>query len=689
MNNTISKIFPEELRRVRLGMCYNSQSKEILFDKARAFDLTKVPSINHSFESGLGNFNFTTSSHSSASVFELMLGLNAEAEVGFSMCKGSVSRNMSLAHATSSNYQKICGYLSYTILGASMSVMSSTPKNQYQWMSKDFQDLYTELVNPEDNKTMNKINAYMKFRKYFGDGVVTKVDLTSGAYGKFEITSSNEAKSNQYALSASASIATVKGGASVSAMLDWKEKNATKDSQLSITTDWYPSTSPAKIWVNELYKLGIAEGMPSISDSAKLYDLPIPKEAKLPNFPKYIKPDVEKELPKNSDIDIEPKEENSTDIEDALKEMKDNFSVTDLVDESNEIIKSRKRSQSLNLKSSNLFDESIKDSFEPSIVTNDISVLQSEIGDYIPCGFRITPWEEIFPDLKLNFKPTLNSMFMAKLNMFYYTRLQFGQYLKFLSQLPYEDIKQDNMDFEVRSYFNICDTFLNTVIKDLSVESFDKTQYEMIINSFDESLKNLEKNGKFTNRNIYNIFFNNYGFFENNAYGVIPNFTAINNLYPSRFYPSIYLEITPPISGDEQKLKKMLAHAVRLYPIINKDGSCHLTFYSKGRWETSLFILSVGNIDMGYSMSTSMRLAKFKYNSLNELMHVIERGLKSHSIIVGSAIFPEGIEIVSSGYPSHTSDVIFKSIGHKDIGDGMIRGIAMFESFPFDSVYIN
>jgi hypothetical protein len=602
-----------------------------------------------------------------------------------------------MANASKDDHQKICGYLSYIISGAKVSIEKSIPEIQYSWMSEEFKYIYKKLIEAPTNE---KIKYYNEFTKIFGQGVVTQIDLTSGAYGKFEIVSDNSAESREYSLSGSVGISSPDGGGSVSSMIGWKNKNAEKNSSLSVIADWYPSTSPAQEWAIAVFNLAKEQGISILTDSAKLNSLPTPKEVKAPEFPKYEKPDSndqDNKIPK-SDSKYKPsEEENSKDIKDALQEMKDNFSVQNFVNESNEIVESRKRSKSLNIDPRNSFNEILMleddDSYpiEVSSIGGTLkSSFNSELGDYIPCGFKITPWEEIFPELKLSMEPTLTAIYIAKVNIFYYTRLQFGQYLQFLSQLPFSVTQQKNLDVEVSFYFLTCDKFLEQVTKDMYDTPFDEKKYNMTIASFDEYLTRLEETGDFTNRNIYKIFFENYKFFEDNAYGIIPyldsfeyHYQINTSLYPIEIVDG-YRDMGSFLdAGIHNKTKKVLEEAVRLYPVINKDGSIYLAFYSRGSWETSLKVMNFIQFDMNNS-SFGIKLPEFKYNSINKMMNVINIGIKSQKVGLVQFFFSIKQELGET-----VCNINFKSVGHKDIpkdGTFNVRGIAMFEDFPFDSV---
>ncbi len=629
----LSQLFPKELRLVRLGTCYDCVGRRLMLN-TRAFDLEHIPPNKFVFDPGLGSIDFTANSSSSSKVLEDYLGLDVNGKLGFTMCKASANFNMSVASATREDHQKICGYLSYRISGASITLQKSIPPIQYKWMSEEFQYMYDKLMKAPATE---KLKHYVEFTKMFGYGVVTHIDLVSGAYGKFEISSDDDASSNEakYGASATVGISGATKSLGLSAAAEWgkKSQEANRTASLSAHADWYPSTSPAKEWAVAVYELANEYGMSILTEKAKLQDLPTPREAKAPKFPEFKRPD-ETNIPKDENENEDDELRAMLDVlrqqdgdkaasmtneqwQASIQELKDLFKVKDVVEEAEKISSDATSRKEISEETSKrrFFNGNHGDSV-PRTRRSEKSSLgggathEADLGEYIPCGFKITPWIELFPALKLKILPTYNALNMAKVTVFYYTRLQFGQYLHFLSGLPSWLTEHEALDRDVWAYNQICEKFIREAQDKMSDGPFVTSKYVDVICSFEDMWWDKYESGYFTRiRDLYRSFFAHYAFFQEIAYGVVPHFQqawpsaqlADAIVYPAEWSlpgmerDSRYADCLVPnySQGRGQGVVTMrdkLAQAVRLYPVYNVNGRWNLAAYYDGEWRHRLHI---------------------------------------------------------------------------------------------------
>lgn len=696
----LSEMFPKELRMVRLGTCYNNLDNKLILN-TRAFNLENIPPNKLIFDPGLGSLDFISNSSSSINAFEGYFGASIKGEMGFSCCKASAELNMSLATANQDDNQKICSYLTYTIKGASISVMQSIPELQFSWMSEEFKYLYTKLVEAPDSQ---KLKYYNTFTKTFGHGVVTHIDLASGAYGKFEITSNETANSLELKFGASMAVGTPKGGVSGAIEAGAKFQNALKNASLEIHTDWYPSTSPAKKWAMDLYSLGKEQGMSILSQKTNLKDLPVPDKVTAPEFPVFVKP-KEKKLPEpNPDVKDESYLNNKSELsKEDFKALisEENLSTEQIVKESNQISKDnldlKKTTQSSPLLKSTRPITNIEFTDEIEMATSTgANSFTNELGDYIPSNFKLTPWTDLFPDLKIQLKPTKNSLLISKVNIFYYTRLQFGQYLQFLSTLPYENTKQSSLEMEVIEYFKICEQFMDYASNNLNGLKFQESQYAKTIKYFNKLLNKLINSKKFSNKEIYDRFFEHYSTFQEFAYGVIPyfkyyKFNGGNTCYPksSDEAPKTSWYCNMPLIGCKKKDKEIYPEAIRFYPVLTKDGKCHFVYYDNG-WKTEIEVRDNETLTGdNWNPGIPSIIHRFKWDSITDMI----------SSLKGEEITAKSFYANGQGYNHDTGysynnmkpaqvTISYQKVGFNNIpedGSFIVRGSSMFNNFPFNT----
>jgi len=269
-NFSILKVLPPKLRAARIGSCYNTYKRELI-QGSQAFDLKKLAAANL-LESVLGSSKtyFNLSSSSKKSMSNKFRSMAAQAQFGLGACKASLGFNMSSAGTSASTQRDIGGYLSHMVNGTF-----------YQ----------------------------MNITDMFGHGVVTKLDLTSGAYAKFTLTASSTANSETAKYGVSGSYGTP-SGAGAAAATEWgkSHKEAIGEMNLAYESEVFPPNSPAGKWVEPLREMAI-EWAKDLAKPPKFAEVKDPDAPKLPDIPKVPKPEpVEPPKPNAAQKDEEDEE---------------------------------------------------------------------------------------------------------------------------------------------------------------------------------------------------------------------------------------------------------------------------------------------------------------------------------------------------------------------------------------------
>jgi hypothetical protein len=230
-----------------------------------------------------------------------------------------------------------------------------------------------------------------------------------------------------------------------------------------------------------------------------------------------------------------------------------------------------------------------------------------DIGGYDPVGYGVTPWEVLFPALSRfpALRPTtISSIYAAKLFTYYLTRLQFGQYLTFLSDVGGANCKNDAVEADTAFYAGHCDQLYQTITDTIATGAVTKDGYEAVVKGNETSLATASQpkpQVKFYSQTVYSTFWTHYSTLCSFAYGLIEvredidkNGNVIPGAYLSTSGPKPVLgkdgnPILPPVyfstSGYKPApnqpftLLPMLEDSLRLYPVIVRDGNCSTFIY--------------------------------------------------------------------------------------------------------------
>ena len=241
---------------------------------------------------------------------------------------------------------------------------------------------------------------------------------------------------------------------------------------------------------------------------------------------------------------------------------------------------------------------------------------------------------KLFPELETIGMPiTFTSIYMSKMYIYYYTKLEFLGYLGFLADIPIHVKKYTSTKTDLEVYKSLCDHFLDYLKKTIDTEKvINAKTYEKIVDYFENAMNNLINSSKFVHQFVYRNFFEHYSFYSQNSYGFI-----LVNSNKDRYYTEDgHRELPEPIS-----ILAALEDAKRAYIFIDEDGEQKTYSLGKNEWEE-------------YSNEI-----KSYYNTNIGNFRAYQRSDYQYYIGVGPEEIPKGAAI-------------------------KIRGVPMFNSMPFD-----
>lgn len=263
-----------------------------------------------------------------------------------------------------------------------------------------------------------------------------------------------------------------------------------------------------------------------------------------------------------------------------------------------------------------------------------------DLGGYLPFAYKVTPWTTLFPNLGKHTKQnTLANLYIAKLYTFYLTRLQFHQYLTFLGAVGENICKNSSILFDADAYKGACGDLLRKISDAVAGGTVNDEAFHTIVTDFEASLQTKVDDRQFFSDTVYNVFFENYAYFTDCAYGFVYTFgqqysVAVGDHKGFKPVPQPFAVLP------------MLADAMRHYPVITCDGHLSLCYYApNGAWGAPLAF-------------------KFDYPTAVE----------------------NGFEYI---YPEDSHEMRFYKVGLKQVPrdfSGKIRGSPLLYDLPFDLV---
>lgn len=711
-NKNISELYPEEIRGARLGSCYNAYQRKL--KTTEAFDIGKLKEkqlIKQNASSA--HSTFTASTSSSASMKNDFFALNTEASAGVSMCKAVVGFNMAKAHAKTENQKHFSAQLMHEHRGATMELKNCRQDTLFECMTKDFRVCYNNIMTATPEK---RWQAIQEFIDLFGHGVITNLQLRSGAYATLKVISEKGAMSqmNRYgtAVGVSYKAVEIKGAANWANEL----KNSSIKGKVEASVDVFPSTSPSKAWAYAVQKEALKLSLDQQKQESNFASLAPVKTPDLPTLPKATPGKAEKKAAK-----VDSKEHKEELVKSQKQDQKKNIEAdgknpvkltpeeyknkvvqfvegpdgTDKVVlvELNKIDKAAKE-EDLRLN----IDETEEDA--PMVRSSN----GSELGDFFPHDFTITPWTDLFPDLSLEIPVTWSSVNLAKLNMFVYSRLQFGQYLEFLTDVGSDIHGHTKISLGCTKFSKHLDDFIKKDVKNaIKKETFTEKDLEKVIKKFKAGI--ISNDNKWAILGLYNTFFKHYDFFRKAPFGFflkisfsqVPDSLCYhlpsyhNTMHPSENWVQPY--------GTKKTIPELLEFALRLYPVITHKEELLLVSFNE-KWRTHVTALMY-EYDYGKHMCISTNsLSKNKPNpfcwkSISKFLSVAQEEIdnNTHFFSIDLTVFQQTREAsveLADYFEAKSRKAKFQPVSYDDFDydeKGLkILGQPMFADYPFNEV---
>ncbi len=589
--NSLLPDIPEEFRGVRLGRCFNSLIRELLLNQP-SFDLGKLRHENllH-FTPGRAKLKIQANASSTDFAQESFFGTSTSAEVSAYGVKGSAGFHLSNAQKSTSNSYEFNCYIHYVFTGQSMEILLGGPETYYKCMMPNFKRHYDAIMNSET--AQDYFNAYTSFLTTFGTGCVTKLYLASGSACKVSVTRSESGNAVQTKFGGSIGLGTPVGGAS--SATEWGTQMATADSEAVMHVDFesLPQDTATRDWAAKLSEKYMDKAISVMAQSSERPSEPDSNvKVEAPNIPKVETPKDEKppkpklgkgEKDKVSEVLIKKLMEEDKflgSVEDykmAQAERLKALTPTNVAKEAREVIGQSKSVQTDGTKvdAEDVLMEMTKAEFHAKVVKSKENVW--DLGGYIPVGYEVTSWQSLFPDLNMGLPPSMSRIWLAKLWTFYLTRLEFSQYLFFLTDVGTSESRNHAIASDANVFAELCKKFSGKMTEDVGKHgTFLEENYIKLIKGFHKDVEDAKNTGLFYSDRAYENFFVRYELFRDNPLGFIVIDKDLSAPGGMKYYYTslreaggthVWKKVQMPVS-----IPAMLADAKRLYPILTPDG---------------------------------------------------------------------------------------------------------------------
>lgn len=567
---------PKEIRAARIGTCFNSINRKLL-DNIIAIDPNRLENGSVQFIGGNGDLKLKANSSADSASEGSFFAVDAKIKAGFSLCSASMGFKASVASSSASSSQNLNCFCSYVFSGQSLRLLNRDPKILYKYMSEEFQMAYSVVINSKD--PIDYLNNYQEFVNKFGNGCITELYLTSGSAFMINVKYSDKSSANRHKYGGSVGASTPWGnGGSVAANFAKEISVADGNAEMNLIGGQVPQNTPTKDWCNSVMSSVLQAGFAELAKKPGLISLPQYTEPTAPVIPdgkpsKKEKPSKKKEQDITDDLKNKIMEEDGfegtwEEYQKAQKKAYDDLDSNKIVKQASKIQSQRKST------TSDLRDCQPKSDANDERYTHIISGDPWDLGGYVPFAYKITPWSELFPELNdLKLPLTFTSIYIAKIYIFYLTRLQFAQYLNFLYDIGGEVCGNNAIDIDASIFYKICNDFLKQVQNEINQKSCQKVNEQSYIKWVNDFDGRVNASTGFNSMDVYRTFFEKYEFFTGNPYGFIAVDTKKLEYFPGN-------PVSRPFS-----IPSMLRHAIRFYPVIHDDGTVLLAFYD-GKWES-------------------------------------------------------------------------------------------------------
>ena len=651
-NSQLFPEIPEEIRAVRIGTCFNSITRKLLSGKI-AIDPNRLENKSLLPVDGVGRLMLKANSSSSEASEGTFFSLNANIKASYLSASASIGFKASIASSTSTKNQSLNCYCSYVYSGQGLKLQDIGQEKLYNSMEDDFQTAYNKII--ESKNLTDYLANYSKFIGQFGHGCVTELCLTSGSAFMITAKYADEAKANEQNYGGNIGINTPIAGGEIAAEYAKKIADAKGQAEMYIIAEQLPSDTPTKEWCNSLMQNIAKLGFDKLAKEPTAINAYTGAPPRKPEKEKG-KPS-EKEIPKKSVApDISEKLKKGIMEEDAFKgswdeyiaaqqKAYDNLHPSQVVGEVQAILS---QDNKVLVNSINAEHEVCSNA---ELENREVAESVWDLGGYIPYAYKVTPWSTLFPDLfKFELPTTFTSIFIAKLYIYYFTKLQFSSYLYFLVDVGGKICENDGIKFDAIAFSNACDDLLHKIQDKISVQAkITEDDYNTIVKEFENYVHNLDR---FNSKTVYAIFFNMYDLFVEWAYG----FISVDG--KDKTYWAVDPRTRRQASNPLPKpfgLLSMMEDAVREYPVIKCEGEILLVHFSPGAQEWSYVN------DIAQSLDE-------KYEEPAGFFHYILKGSDPEYHYWWS--YPVGFKDIPKGASSQFT----------------IRGLPMFIDLPFDEI---
>lgn len=635
---------PEEIRAARIGTCFNSITRKLMSKKI-AIDPTRLQKGAVEFVHGKGTMKLKVNSTANATSKDTFYSVDTKGKFGFVSCSASIGMNAAITHQAATQSQQLNCYCSYVYTGQKLHLLDYGSEQLYNFMSEEFQKVYSAVLN---SKTVAEYLAnYLKFVDEFGHSCITELYLTSGSAFTMDVTYSSEAEASRSKYGGSVCVSTPWGnGGSVAAQFAKDVLATSSEASMCMTSDNIPEDTHTADWCTNMISTLMQQGLSVLSEKPQLIQ---PYTGEGPHAP---------EIPEGTPSKKEEPSANKIDITDELKKeimKQDGFEgktweeyLAAQKEAYNKLVPGnvvrevqlmqRKQIATKAVPMETKYEKHL-DACPAVAVTDD----PWDLGGYVPFAYQITPWNKLFPQLNdVKLPTTFTSIYIAKIYMYYFTRLQFSSYLYFLADVGGVYCKNDSVSIDATIYKGACKDFLKEIQDTIGQnDKIDEKTYEDLVNDFETKVSQLKN---FYSRAVYNTFFNKYDFFMDNSYGFIYIEGSNNYLTDSGMK-----NVPSPFS-----LLPMLKDAIRFYPIICSDGTTRLVDY--------------GNA-YGWDVMNDCEIHGEKIKDPNGLYYYEVYNMQAHVVVKNVKLYGVGFKDI----PQESEDLY-------------IRGLPMFSALPFDDV---
>ena len=578
-NATLIPVIPTELENARIGTCFNSMTRTLL-DRQMSFSPAKLNGAGLLL-STRGRLQMVCHANASSSAFakESFFAAASKVKAGGWGVKATAGLNMNTANKSAGKSFEINCYMHYIDTGRKLSLMrlNAQPRQWFNCMDEGFQEKYTAVMEAESPDEY--VEAYANFLAAYGDGCVTVLHLAAGSAIKLALASEENEIGNAAKYGAEAAVGFRWGGASVAR--EWGRSMAAVDKEAAtlIVQETVPSDSPTRDWAE---KMAEKYSTKAIEELLKPGGEPTPPEQR----PTIDSPDIPEEKPSDKEVperkldDAENKDVEIKIIKEMMKEDGFEISGDEPTDEEIEDYRSQQEELLRRLSAESVVEEinearkqatfPTRVDTTPVLKVNETFPLTGDewdLGGYVPVGYEVTPWAELFPDLALNLPSSSTRFFLAKLWTFLSTRLEFSQYLQFLKDVHTSNpsiVNNLKIDADASNYANVCQSFaqhLSIGAADMMFGGFTENDYMAKVALFEQMALDGSRGNELSTKGrlTYERFFSSYKFFLDNTFGFI--WTDESHKYYDTF-------------GGRKPLNtmsEMLKNSIRLFPVIDCD----------------------------------------------------------------------------------------------------------------------